>query len=111
MKTANGTLRTGEMRTLLGLAALALVMAFGSPAGADFAAKSAGSSGAAFLKIGAGARPAGLGQAYTAIADDANAIYWNTAGLSTIRKNEFVAMRAELFQDLRYHYFAFVHPT
>ncbi len=78
---------------------------------AAFTSKSAGTSGAAFLKIGAGARPTAMGGAYTGVADDVNAIYWNTAGLATIKgKNEFVAMRAELFQSLQYNFFAFAHP-
>ena len=57
------------------------------------------------------ARPTAMGEAYTSVADDANAIYWNTAGLAILRKNEFVAMRAELFQGLEYNFFAFAHPT
>ena len=78
---------------------------------AAFTSKSAGTSGAAFLKIGAGARPTGMGGAFTGVADDVNAIYWNAAGLSAIKgKNEFVAMRAELFQGLQYNFFAFAHP-
>lgn len=53
-----------------------------------------------------------MGEAFTGIADDVNTIYWNTAGLATLKeKNEFVAMRAELFQDLQYNFFAFAHPT
>ncbi|OGR81378.1 MAG: hypothetical protein A2902_04915 [Elusimicrobia bacterium RIFCSPLOWO2_01_FULL_64_13] len=86
--------------------------AFGSVLHAAFGAKSAGTSGAAFLKIGAGARPTAMGRAFTAVADDANTIGWNPAGLGTLKeKNEFVAMRAELFQDLNYNFFAFAHPT
>lgn len=35
---------------------------------------------APFLFLGAGARAAALGQAYTAVANDATAVYWNPAG-------------------------------
>jgi len=81
-------------------------------ANAAFSSKDAGTSGAAFLKIGAGARPNAMGEAYTAVSDDVNAISWNAAGLSLIKdKNEFIAMRAEMFQDMQYNYFAFAHPT
>lgn len=76
-----------------------------------FSSKSAGTSGAAFLKIGAGARPTAMGEAFAGVADDVNAIQWNTAGLATLKKNEFVAMRAQLFQDLEYNFFAFAYPT
>lgn len=40
----------------------------------------AGRTGAAFLEIGVGAREAALGSAATAIAYDANQIFWNPAG-------------------------------
>lgn len=37
-----------------------------------------------FLKIGIGARAAGMGNAFVAIADDASAVYWNPAGLARL---------------------------
>ncbi|MBI4062852.1 MAG: UPF0164 family protein, partial [Elusimicrobia bacterium] len=52
-------------------------------------------SGFSFLKIGVGARPIGLGSAYTAMANDATAIYWNPAGLGAIKKRELSAMHGE----------------
>jgi len=39
-------------------------------------------TGFSFMKIGVGARPVGMGGAYTAVADDANALFWNPAGLA-----------------------------
>ena len=36
------------------------------------------------LKVGQGARASGMGNAYTAVADDVNAIYWNEAGLTNV---------------------------
>ena len=36
-----------------------------------------GTTAAQFLKIGIGARALALGGAYSAIADDASALYWN----------------------------------
>lgn len=36
---------------------------------------------AQFLKVGVSARASGMGSAYTAVADDATAIYWNPAGI------------------------------
>jgi hypothetical protein len=46
-----------------------------------------GTVGAQFLKIGYGARAAGMGGAYTAIADDASAIFWNPAGIARLTDN------------------------
>lgn len=45
----------------------------------------AGTSSADFLKIAPGAKPSGMGETFTAIADDASAIYWNAAGLSSLK--------------------------
>jgi len=36
---------------------------------------------ATFVDIGFGARPLGMGRAYTALAADANAVVWNPAGM------------------------------
>jgi len=36
-----------------------------------------------FLRIAAGARAAGMGEAFVAVADDATATHWNPAGLGT----------------------------
>ncbi|HAW49917.1 TPA: hypothetical protein DCX16_03085 [bacterium] len=55
-------------------------------------AKEKGETSAAFLKLGGGARPAGLGECYIAISDDAAACYWNPAGLSQIETREGVFM-------------------
>ncbi len=40
-----------------------------------------GQTGMAFLKVGVDARAAGMGEAYTAVSQDAYAAYWNPAGL------------------------------
>jgi hypothetical protein len=44
----------------------------------------AGTSSAQFLKIGVGARAAGLGEAFVAVVDDASALYWNPAGVALL---------------------------
>ncbi len=66
---------------------------------------------AAFLDIGVGARALGMGGAYTALADDANALYWNPAGLSKLEKREFTASHAEMFESTRLDFLAYAHPT
>ncbi|MBI4667766.1 MAG: PorV/PorQ family protein [Elusimicrobia bacterium] len=68
------------------------------------------SEGAAFLKIGIGARPIGLGNAFTAIANDVNAIAWNPAGLTQITQRELGVMHAELFADTKYDFAGVVQP-
>lgn len=48
---------------------------------AGFAPPGAAVTGFTFMKIGVGARPVALGQAFTAVADDAHALFYNPAGL------------------------------
>ncbi|MCH7681997.1 PorV/PorQ family protein [candidate division KSB1 bacterium] len=68
----------------------------------------AGTTAAQFLKIGAGARPIGMGGAYTAIADDINSIYWNPAGLALIGGGgEATFNHAEWLGDTQYDFAAF----
>jgi len=47
-----------------------------------------GTTSAQFLKLEAGARPVGMGGAFTAVCDDVQALYWNTAGLAQIKSKE-----------------------
>jgi len=68
------------MRKLLTILSL-IIVAYSMVA----ATNGPGTTGANYLKIGLGARAAGVGESYTAAADDTSAIYWNTAGLSSVR--------------------------
>jgi len=43
-----------------------------------------GTLGGQSLKIGVGARAAGMGDAYVALSDDATAVYWNPAGIARL---------------------------
>jgi hypothetical protein len=70
-----------------------------------------GTSGANFLKIGAGARPTGMGHAVVGIVDDVNAAYYNPAGLSNISRLEISALHTQWFQDMDYDYAAVAVPT
>lgn len=54
----------------------------------SFGDERAGTSIANALKLGLGARAAAMGEAFTAIADDATALYWNPAGLTNTTTHE-----------------------
>lgn len=66
---------------------------------------------ASFLKLGVGARAVGMAGAYTAIADDVNALAWNPAGLSALEKRELGAMHAEMAEQTRYGFAGFAQPS
>ena len=72
--------------------------------------ESAGQYSTGWLKIGMGARAMALGDAYTAVADDVSAVYWNPAGLSTINYGQLMLQYSLWFADTGYHAFAFCHP-
>jgi len=60
-------------------------------------ARGVGTSSANFLKADLGARPAGMGGAFVAIADDLNSLEWNPAGLSLLLPNFFDASFEHVF--------------
>lgn len=59
-----------------------------------------------------GARPKAMGSAYVSLADDANAVYWNPAGLARNRSTSVMATRAWLYglDDLSNDYLAVAVP-
>jgi hypothetical protein len=70
-----------------------------------------GECGAQFLNMGVGARACGMGEAFTSIADDATAIYWNPAGLGKLEHIEVLAMQNFWLLDMSYQYAALAVPT
>ena len=70
----------------------------------------AGGSTVSFLKIPVGAREVGMGQAFTALASGANAVFWNPAGLSRLQGREVSATDARVFADVRFDTLAYAHP-
>jgi len=63
-----------------------------------------GTTAAAFLNIGIGSRANAMGGAFTAVANDATALYWNPAGLSQCEHHELTFNHTDWFLDI-YHEF------
>lgn len=60
----------------------------------------AGKYAADFLRIGVGARSAAMGNAYSALANDASAFYWNPAGLPNAGRLAFQIDHVPMFDGL-----------
>lgn len=56
--------------------------------------------GGDFLSQGIGARASGLGNAFTSIADDVTASYWNPSGLASVTTTQASYMHAEQFAGI-----------
>ena len=63
-----------------------------------------------YLQYGAGARSLALGGAYVALANEASAPDWNSAGLTQINEQQFLAMYAPFFEQTSYNFVSYIHP-
>lgn len=71
---------------------------------------SSGTDAASFLDIPVGARPAAMGSAYSALADDAYAPTWNPAGLGLVDSIQIAAQELAYVQSTSYEYFSVAVP-
>ncbi|HLD28991.1 MAG TPA: PorV/PorQ family protein [bacterium] len=71
---------------------------------------SPGTTGGEFLKLDRGARAAGMGGGFSAIADDATASYWNPAGLAQLERKELQTTHMNYLINVRSEYIAYAHP-
>ncbi len=69
-----------------------------------------GTSAASFLEMGVGARAAGLGEAVVSLAQDATAMYWNSAGIGRVTGLEVNFTYVDWFIDTRYIFVGIVSP-
>ena len=92
-------------------AACCLLSPLSAAAGSQsyFSSKSVGTASADFLNLQIGARASAMGGAYTAISEEASAIYWNPAGLVQIPKLSAIFMRAQYVENISYQYAAYAH--
>ena len=61
---------------------------------------------AAFVDIGYGARPMGMGGAFTALTHDAHSVLWNPAGLTRLKNTNVTFMWTKQFSLIPYYFFA-----
>jgi tetratricopeptide (TPR) repeat protein len=63
------------------------------------------------LSYGFGARAMALGSAFTAMADDPTAVFWNPAGLEFIDQQSATLFHASLWEGTSYDFLGYVFPT
>ncbi|MEW5795870.1 MAG: PorV/PorQ family protein [Candidatus Zixiibacteriota bacterium] len=71
---------------------------------------SAGTSAFSFLKINVGGRAVAMGGAFTGLADDEAALYYNPAGLASLEQKRFIAEYHNYFTDLQSGFAGYIHP-
>jgi len=70
-----------------------------------------GTTAAKFLSIGVGSKAVGMGGAYTSIANDASAMYWNPAGVSFYNTKQVYFNHSNWIADISFDYFGITIPT
>ena len=94
------------MRILLTILIVSMAV---SPVSAASINSSAGTSAFSFLKINVGGRAVGMGSAFTGLADDESALYYNPAGLVSFEESRFVAEYHNYFAGLQSGFAGYVH--
>ncbi|MDH4158071.1 MAG: PorV/PorQ family protein [candidate division Zixibacteria bacterium] len=61
----------------------------------------AGTSAFPFLKINVGARAVAMGGAFTGLANDESALYYNPAGIASLEDNRFILGYLNYFEDIQ----------
>jgi len=77
------------------------------PALADFDSSAIGTTAGGFLQLAPGARAAAMGEAYSAVADEASALYWNPAALTRIESRSATLMHAPYLGSSFFDYAAY----
>ena len=92
------------MRNKVAIVADLLAFALPVERAAGFGSGDKGTSGASFLKVAPGARPAAMGEAFAGVADDVHAVYYNPAGLGFLKNVEITGMHESRFQGVNYDF-------
>jgi hypothetical protein len=71
----------------------------------------AGDAGVPFLRFGLGARAAGMGEAYVAVAEDASSVFFNPGAMPAVLGTHITIAHNEYFQSLRFEQAAVTHET
>lgn len=89
---------------------LIFIIALSLTAGIFAASLDAGTTGFAFSRLLFSPRASAMGSAYAGIADDAEAVFYNPAGLFQVDKSEINAVYMQYLQDINCGSLVFVKP-
>lgn len=106
------------MKNLVGRATLAAALVFALTSNSEAQTipipgednTAIGTTSAEFLLLGAGARGAALGGAYSAIADDIEAMYWNPGGLALLEEGGITISSYDYIADTKYNWVGIAFP-
>lgn len=98
-----------DLKTWL-LSAALIAVSFNLADGANDINDQAGTSSFAFLKINVGARPVAMGGAFTGLADDESALYYNPAGIGLLENDRFLFGYHDYFAGMQSGFIGYVHP-
>jgi len=76
-----------------------------------FASEFGGVTASPYLNLGVGARPSGMGEAYTAIVDNVDASWWNPGALVKVENPQFDLMHNSSFGGTSFEYLAVGSPA
>lgn len=79
----------------------------GAAGAGDLSSRAVGTNGSEFLNVDVDPRGIAMGGAFTAVAHDAYAMYWNPAGLSQIPRASAAAMHNEYVGGVRFQYLSY----
>ena len=92
---------------MIALLAAGILAAALSPASAT----PPGTTGVEFLEIPVGARPAGMSEAFTGLADDVHALSYNPAGLALLRQQEMGFVHDAYASGVYHEWAGYVYPS
>lgn len=70
-----------------------------------------GQDGALSLRIGVGARASAMGEAQTAVAEDASTVFWNPGAMAAVQGTNVILSHIEYFQTIHFEQAAVTHET
>ncbi len=85
-----------------------LILIFFAALAQAYSQNKVGTTAAPFLGIGAGPRAIAMGGAFTAVANDPAALYWNPGGISRLDRNEVLLEHTNYLVGTSYNFFAAV---